>query len=57
MSTNPNKETIMVVIEGGIGSGKTYIAEKMIGAIEEVIEREIQEERKGRLSIKIFSEL
>ena len=57
MSTNPNKETIMVVIEGGNGSGKTYIAEKMIGAIEEVIEREIPEERKGRLSIKIFSEI
>ena len=53
---DPNKETIMVVIEGGMGSGKTYIAKKMVAAIKEVVKKEIPPEREGRLFIKIFTE-
>jgi uridine kinase len=53
---NPNQEKIMVVIEGGTASGKTYIAKKMIAAIKEVVEKEIPAERKGKLFIQIFTD-
>lgn len=53
---DPNTEKIMVIIEGGIGSGKTFIARKMIEAIKEVVKKEIPAERKGKLLIQILTD-